>query len=44
MFYYRVIEGDGYKSLAEGEAVEFEITDGPKGPQATRVMKAAGSE
>ena len=41
--HYSVIEGDGYKSLAEGEAVEFEITDGPKGPQATRIVKA-GSE
>ena len=41
--HYSVIEGDGYKSLAEGEAVEFEITDGPKGPQATKVVKA-GSE
>ena len=38
--HYSVIEGDGYKSLAEGEAVEFEITDGPKGPQATKVVKA----
>ena len=41
--HYSVIEGEGYKSLAEGEAVEFEITDGPKGPQATKVVKA-GSE
>jgi CspA family cold shock protein len=33
------IQGDGYKSLDEGQAVEFEITDGPKGPQAKNVVK-----
>ena len=39
--HYSVIEGDGYKSLSEGEAVEFEVTEGPKGPQATKVVKAS---
>ena len=34
------IQGDGYKSLAEGEAVTFEISAGPKGPRATNVVKA----
>ena len=34
------IQGDGYKSLAEGESVEFELGEGPKGPQATKVTKA----
>ena len=31
------IAGNGYKSLAEGAKVEFEATQGPKGPQATNV-------
>jgi CspA family cold shock protein len=31
------ILGEGYRSLAEGQAVEFEVTQGPKGPQATSV-------
>ncbi len=34
------IQGDGFKSLREGESVEFEVTDGQKGPQATNVVKA----
>lgn len=34
------IQGEGYKSLAENEAVEFELGEGPKGPQATKVRKA----
>ncbi len=33
------IQGEGYKSLAEGQQVEFEITRGPKGEQATNVVK-----
>ncbi len=36
------IKGDGYKSLAEGQEVEFEIRDTEKGPQAINVMKASG--
>jgi cold shock protein len=32
------IAGNGYKSLAEGAKVEFEATQGPKGPQATNVV------
>lgn len=37
--HYSVIEGEGYKSLNEGDAVEFEISEGPKGPQATKVVR-----
>ncbi len=35
------IEGDGFKSLRAGEEVEFEIINGPKGIQATKVVKTA---
>jgi CspA family cold shock protein len=37
--HFRSIVGDGYKSLDEGQKVEFEITDGPKGLQAQEVTK-----
>ena len=37
--HYSDIEGDGYKTLAEGDAVEFELTEGPKGPKAVNVRK-----
>ncbi len=33
------IQGEGYKSLEENQKVEFEITNGPKGEQATNVVK-----
>ena len=35
--HFSAITGDGYKSLEEGQAVEFEITEGPKGKQAANV-------
>jgi len=37
--HHSAIQGDGFKSLQEGQSVEFEITQGPKGPQATNVVK-----
>ena len=35
--HYSAIQGDGYRSLDEGQRVEFEITQGQKGPQADAV-------
>jgi cold shock protein len=35
--HFSEIEGNGYKSLDENQQVEFEVSQGPKGPQATRV-------
>lgn len=37
--HFSAIKGDGFKTLAEGQAVEFEIIQGDKGPQAANVMK-----
>jgi CspA family cold shock protein len=37
--HHNEIQGQGYKSLDEGEEVEFEIRQGPKGDQATNVVK-----
>ena len=39
--HYSAITADGYKSLAEGDAVEFEIVQGQKGPQAANVTRAS---
>lgn len=38
--HYSAISSEGYKSLQEGDQVEFEITEGQKGPQAANVIKA----
>lgn len=35
--HYSAIEGDGYRNLEEGQPVEFEVTTGPKGLQASAV-------
>lgn len=37
--HHTAIKGEGYKSLDEGQAVEFDIEQGPKGEQATNVVK-----
>lgn len=37
--HYSAIQRDGYKTLNEGQKVEFEVTEGPKGQQASNVTK-----
>ena len=37
--HFSAIEGEGFKTLAEGESVSFEIQEGPKGLQAANVVK-----
>jgi len=37
--HFSAIQGDGFKSLRDGQPVEFEVTQDPKGPQATNVVK-----
>ncbi|MFH1655065.1 MAG: cold-shock protein [Candidatus Omnitrophota bacterium] len=37
--HHSAIQGDGYKSLDEGQEVEFEVEQGPKGEQAVKVSK-----
>lgn len=37
--HHTAINGEGYRTLQEGQEVEFEVTQGPKGEQATNVTK-----
>ncbi len=37
--HYSAVQGEGYKTLQEGDLVEFEVTQGQKGPQAEDVTK-----
>ncbi|MCC6347218.1 MAG: cold-shock protein [Nitrospirales bacterium] len=38
--HYSSIQSNGFKSLAEGDSVTFEVESGPKGPKALNVMKS----
>jgi len=37
--HYSELQGDGFKSLSEGQAVSFDVVDSPKGPKAANVVK-----
>jgi Cold shock proteins len=37
--HFQEIQGDGFKSLAEGQEVEFEVSSSEKGPKATKIRK-----
>ena len=38
--HFSAIEMDGFKTLKEGQAVEYEVQEGPKGPQASKITPA----
>ncbi len=39
--HYSAVQGDGFKTLSEGDAVEFEVVESDKGPKAANVTKAS---
>ncbi len=39
--HYSAVQGDGFKTLREGEQVDFEVVTGPKGEQASNVKRVA---
>ena len=42
--HYSAIQSDGYRSLRAGQDVDFELTDGPKGPQAVNIVLKSNLE
>lgn len=42
--HYSSIEGDGFRSLNQGQEVEYEVTEGPKGLHASTVRKLASAQ